>query len=86
MNTAEMWSKAQNDMKTYVCINGDVAYSKKHGLTHKNNFDRPWLLSAWDSYQERGLDDLLNCEWEEIDNVMSIEEAEKKFGIRITRY
>lgn len=86
MNTAEMWTKAQNDGKVYKCINGDMAYSKKYGLTYNDNFARAWGLEAWKSYKERGIDDLLSCEWKEVgevNKVMTIEEAEEKFGIKI---
>ena len=86
MNTAEMWVKAQKDSKVYGCIGGDIAYSKKHGLTEKDNFNKAWGLEAWREYEENGLDNLMRCEWEEIDtidNVMTIKEAERRFGIKI---
>lgn len=92
MNTAEMWLKAQEDGKIYECINGDIAYSKKYGLTDKHNFNNAWGLEAWQYEKERGIDCLLgDCEWEEMeteastDITMTIEEAEKKFGIKIVR-
>lgn len=82
MNTAEMWLKAQNDGKIYECINGNMAYSKDMGLINKDDFDDPWSLGAWDWEEQRGLDSLMNCKWAEM-NVMTIEEAELKFGIKI---
>lgn len=85
MNTAEMWLKAQKDGKIYECLEGDMAYSSKYGLTDKYNFNEPWGLEAWKNEKERGLDCLLECEWQEMNNVMTIEEAEEKFGIRIVR-
>lgn len=85
MNTAEMWLKAQEDEKIYECINGDMAYSKKYGLTDKYNFNEEWNLDAWAECGARGLDDLLNCEWEEMSNAMTIEEAEERFGIKIVK-
>ena len=83
MNTAEMWLKAQEDGKVYECIDGDIAYSKEYGLTYKDNFYEPWGLGAWEHKGANGLDDLLSCEWKEMNNAMTIEEAEGKFGIKI---
>lgn len=83
MNTAEMWLKAQEDGKVYECINGDMAYSKKYGLTDKYDFYEEWNLDAWEHCGARGLDDLLDCKWQEMNNVMTIEEAEERFGIKI---
>lgn len=83
MNTAEMWLKAQKDGKTYECIEGDIAYSKTMGMVDKYDFNEPWCLDAWKEEREEGLDSLMNCEWKEMDNVMTIEEAEQKFGIKI---
>lgn len=84
MNTAEMWLKAQKDGKTYECFNGDMVYSKKYGLVDKDDFHRGWNLNAWEHCGASGLDELIaGCEWQEMDNVMTIKEAEQKFGIRI---
>lgn len=83
MNTAEMWLKAQKDGKIYECIDGDIAYSKQYGLTDKYNFTYPWGLENWKDLGYRGIDDLLNSMWQEMKNVMSIEEAEERFGIKI---
>jgi hypothetical protein len=85
MNTAEMWVQAQNDGKTYECIDGDMAYSKNRGLIDKDDLSSPWNLDAWKDDKERGLDYLMNCEWQEMNRAMSIEEAEKKFGIIIIK-
>ena len=82
MNTAEMWVKAQNDGKIYECIDGDVAYSKGKGLFDKHTF-KPWELGAWDYEGSRGFDELMNCEWEETNSIMTIEQAEERFGIKI---
>jgi hypothetical protein len=83
MNTAEMWLKAQKDGKVYECIDGDIAYSKEYGLTYKNDFKEPWGLGAWEYKGANGLDDWLFNEWKEMDNTMTIEEAESRFGIKI---
>lgn len=72
MNTAEMWTKAQEDGKTYECIDGDIAYSSEMGLVDKWKFDNPWGLEAWGYRKQHGIDDLMNCEWEEMDNVMTL--------------
>lgn len=85
MNTAEMWLQAQKDGKTYEVVDGDIAYSKEMGLVDKCDFNRPWNLDAWKYWNERGLDELINNEWGEMDNIMTIEEAEEKFGIKIRR-
>lgn len=85
MNTAEMWIKAQNDGKIYENIDGDIAYSKDRGLVDKYDLNTPWVLSAWDWEGKNALDSLMNCKWEEINNVMTIEEAEERFGIVIIR-
>lgn len=83
MNTAEMWLKAQENGKIYECINGDIAYSKDMGLVEKDDFRCYWGLESWEHEKGEGLDSLMNCEWEEMGNVMTIQEAEQKFGIRI---
>lgn len=86
MNTAEMWLKAQDDGKIYECVNGDIAYSKDMGLVDKYDFNEPWSLECWDYKKQYGLDDLMkNCVWEEMNNTMTIEEAEERFNIRIIR-
>lgn len=83
MNTAEMWINAQNDGKIYECIDGDIAYSKNMGLVDKDDFNSPWGLDAWEHEEQYGLDNLMSCEWQEMNNVMTIEEAENRFGIKI---
>ena len=83
MNTAEMWIKAQEDGKTYECIDGDMAYSCNTGLVDKGDFNKPWGLEAWEYRKEYGIDDLMSCEWQEMSSVMTVAEAEKRFGIKI---
>lgn len=85
MNTAEMWLKAQKDGKTYECIDGDIAYSKDMGLVDKWDFNEPWNLEAWKEEEEHGFDCLMECKWQVMDNVMTVEEAEQRFGIKIVR-
>lgn len=83
MNTAEMWLQAQKDGKIYETPDGDIAYSKDMGLVNKYDFNKPWNLDAWKYWDGKGLDELINNEWEEMDNIYTIEEAEEKFGIKI---
>ena len=83
MNTAEMWVKAQHDGKIYECIDGDIAYAKDRGLVDQYDLHTPWELGSWDCAGQNALDDLMNCEWKEMDCNMTIEEAEKRFGIKI---
>lgn len=80
MNTAEMWLKAQKDGKAYVSNDAFAVYSKEMGLVEKSSFDDEIDLGGFPS-----MDDLMTCEWEEMDNVMTIEEAELKYGIKIIR-
>ena len=83
MNTAEMWTTAQNDGKIYESVDGDIAYSKDMGLVDKYDFNSPWCLDAWEDKKQYGLDDLMSCEWKEMSNYMTIKEAESRFGIKI---
>lgn len=84
MNTAEMWLEAQKTGKVYECVDGDIAYSKNMGLVDKDCFDEEWNLKAWTDCGAHGIDELLgNCHWKEMSNVMTIEEAEIRFGIKI---
>ena len=79
-----MLLKAQEDGKFYECIDGDIAYSKEYGLTDKYDFYDGWSLESWGYKGAYGLDDLLgDCEWKEMDNAMTIEEAEARFNIKI---
>lgn len=83
MNTAQMWLAAQEDGKTYECTNGDIAYSKKVGLVHKDDLQKTWNLGRWDMMGAGALDGLLgDCEWAEM-KTMTKAEAEKKLGVHI---
>ena len=83
MNTAQMWVKAQSDGKIYECIDGDIAYSKDRGLVDKYDLKTPWQLGSWDYKKQYALDNLMNCEWKEMNCNMTIKEAEERFGIKI---
>lgn len=77
MTTAEMWVKAQKNNKAYKTEN--MAYSKKYGFTAKDNFQVK--IQAYKFYT---IDDIMNIDgWEEMPDVMTKEEAEKKFNIHI---
>ena len=48
MNTAEMWLKAQEDGKTYIC--NSVLYNKKTGFISATEL-KPWPISAFDNIE-----------------------------------
>lgn len=76
LNTAEMWLKAQEDGKTYIC--NSVLYNKKTGFISATGRD-PWPISVFDS-----IDTLMECQWSLYQQeIMTKFEAETKFGIRI---
>ena len=76
MNTAEMWLKAQEDGKTYIC--NSVLYNKKMGFISATSLD-PWPISAFDN-----IENLMEAQWSLYqEEIMTKTEAEKKYGIRI---
>ena len=76
MNTAEMWLKAQEDGKTYIC--NSVLYSKKTGFISATGL-KPWPISAFDN-----IENLMEAQWSLYqEEIMTKAEAEKKYGIRI---
>ena len=76
MNTAEMWLKAQEDGKTYIC--NSVLYNKKTGFISATEL-KPWPISAFDN-----IENLMEAQWSlHQEEIMTKAEAEKKFGIRI---
>lgn len=82
MNTAEMWMKAQNDGCVYECSKYRMLYSKNTGLV--DNEDDYYNTTVYlEDFSGTTIDELMQAEWKYADNVMTIEEAEKKFGIRI---
>ena len=76
MNTAEMWLKAQEDGKTYIC--NSVLYNKKTGFISATEL-KPRPINAFDS-----IDTLMEAQWSlhQVE-IMTKTEAEKKYGIRI---
>ena len=76
MNTAEMWLKAQEDGKTYIC--NSVLYNKKTGFISATGL-KPWPISAFDN-----IENLMEAQWSLYqEEIMTKAEAEKKFRIRI---
>ena len=76
LNTAEMWLKAQEDGKTYIC--NSVLYNKKTGFISVTEL-KPWPISAFDN-----IENLMEAQWSLYqEEIMTKAEAEKKFGIRI---
>ena len=76
MNTAEMWLKAQEDGKTYIC--NSVLYNKKTGFISATKL-KPWPISAFDN-----IENLMEAQWSlHQEEIMTKAEAEKKYGIRI---
>ncbi len=78
MNIANMWLKAQEDGKTYLVVNGDVAYNKNLGFFSIIN-NKKWPANAFNY-----VNDIFESVWKEYNEcLMTKEEAEKKFGIKI---
>ena len=76
MNTAEMWLKAQEDGKTYIC--NSVLYSKKTGFIGAIEL-KPWPISVF-----ANIDTLMEAQWSLYqEEIMTKAEAETKFRIRI---
>lgn len=79
LNTAEMWITAQDSGKIYV--RDDVLYSKELGFVDIGSFD-PVNMNEFDLTLSEFFDEGLWSEYEAAE-IMTIEEAEKKFNIRI---
>lgn len=77
MNTAEMWSKAQEDGKTYYSKKADALYSKEFGLVEEEDISQKVSMGDFPTFEY-----LMQSEWEEV-KVMSKAEAEKKYGVKI---
>lgn len=84
MNTAEMWLVAQTSGYTYECPEHKMLYSKKAGLVERDGcFNSDIYVGDLPSFAT--LDELMHYEWKVADNVMTIKEAEEKYGIQIIR-
>ena len=86
LNTAEMWLEAQKTGRQYQA--GDVLYSKDTGLVYTDDFNQPWSIKAWASYDNGRIrlefDDLMSEEWETVPiPTMTKAEAEAKLGVKI---
>lgn len=83
MNTVEMWTNAQNSGYVYECPEYNMLYSKKAGLVENDDYNDTIYMDNFVSYMT--LDKLMSLEWRYANNFMTIEEAEKKYGIKIIR-
>lgn len=79
MKTLEMMNTAKADGKTYKHINNDMFYNDKYGFINSNgnyitmdNFAYTLTINA-----------ILAFDWEETNNIMTLDEAEEKYGIKI---
>lgn len=80
MNTAEMWIAAQNDGLIYCCPKHGLLYSRNMGLIDNDEFNDTVYM---DEFYKLTLNELMNYRWTVAVGFMTIEEAEKKFGIKI---
>lgn len=83
MNTVEMWTKAQNNGCTYRCPKYQMLYSKAVGLVEDDDYNDTVYMD--DFVSSITLDELMSFDWVEVNNVMTAEEAEKKYGIKILK-
>ena len=74
MNTAEMWLKAQEDVKIYYC--GPLEYQKDFGLRFSETKGIP-DRGSWVSLNQFMKEQWYPCP------IMTISEAEAKFNIKI---
>lgn len=74
MNTAEMWIKAQEDGKTYKCM--DMRYNKSLGFHDKDK-------NKWGGYAFNYVNDIFSLQWDVYLEEMTKSEAETKFNIKI---
>lgn len=74
MNTAEMWIKAQEDGKTYKCM--DMRYNKSLGFHDENK-------SKWCGYAFNYVNDIFSLQWDVYLEEMTKSEAEDRFNIKI---
>lgn len=86
LNTAEMWLEAQKTGRQYQA--GDVLYSKETGLVYADDFNLPWTIKAWASYDGGRIrlefDDLMSEEWTIVPiPTMTKSEAEATLGVKI---
>ena len=84
MKTAEMWIMAQTDDRVYKCLECNALYSKNTGLID-NDDDRYNDTVYLQDLTGITLDELMDFEWTVANDVMTVDEAEKKYGIKIIR-
>ena len=83
MNTIEMYTNAQNNGYTYRCDKYKMLYSKAVGLVEDDDYNETIYLE--DFVSAITLDELMSFDWVEVNNIMTAEEAEKKYGIKILK-
>ena len=83
MNTIEMYANAQYNGRTYKCPKYQMLYSKAVGLVEDDDYNDTIYMD--DFVSSITLDELMSFDWVEVDNVMTAEEAEKKYGIKILK-
>lgn len=76
MKTAEMVLAASESNKTYRCVGGDMIYNLKYGFCESDGI--PWTGKAFTT-----VNDIFKLNWAEVKDIMTREEAEKKFNIII---
>lgn len=80
MNFAEVWVEAQATDKWYINKDNEIVYQKDVGLVEADDFSVPVEIDSFDF----GIESIMRAEWEEMKiPVLSKDEAEKKFNIKI---
>lgn len=83
MNTVEMYTMAQNNGYTYKCPKYEMLYSKAVGLVEDDDYND--VIYMDDFVSAITFDELMSLDWVEVSNVMTAEEAEEKYGIKILK-
>ena len=83
MNTIEMYTMAQIDGYTYKCEKHKMLYSKAVGLVEEDDYNDTIYME--DFVSPITLDELMHFDWVKVSNIMTAEEAEQKFGIKILK-
>ena len=83
MNTIEMYTMAQIDGYTYKCAEHKMLYSKAVGLVEEDDYNDTIYME--DFVSPITLDELMHFDWVRVSNIMTVEEAEQKFGITILK-
>lgn len=81
MNTAEMWLEAQHNTCVYKCKIHDILYSKDTGLVSNDEYCNSVL--SLDCFEGYDIDRFMSFEWELTNKFITLEEAEKRLGVKI---